>query len=134
MQLKSPQWDFEPKAKPLRLWVNLFRKLASRPKHLPFLCVIKVCFVRFKTQSNVELFDNLFSGDEIRRLVTETIIPFVSESVSQWRIKRQFCKIHKMSKVQEQVREKNYRQRTMSENIYKYIGVETGEVSFSYIT
>ena len=47
--------------------------------------------------------ESLFLGDEIRRLVTETIIPFITEHVSQWRIKRQFCKIHKLTKVQEQV-------------------------------
>lgn len=42
-------------------------------------------------------------GDEIRRLVTETAIPFISEYISQWRLKKQFGDLSNMTKVQRQV-------------------------------
>ncbi|XP_028413837.1 anoctamin-8-like [Dendronephthya gigantea] len=70
-----------------------------------FDCFLPLFYIAFYQLDVVNLrreLLGLFGGDEIRRLVTETIIPFITENVSQWRIKRQFCEIHKMSKVQEQ--------------------------------
>lgn len=63
-----------------------------------------VTVVKDKHRDSVKFFQIsfLFVGDEIRRLVVETIIPFATEHFSQWRIKRQFKKINKISQVQEQ--------------------------------